>query len=701
MQLLVTRKGKVELIEAPDPVPAENELLIETVWSAMSAGTEQSAIAQHSTSLFSLVQRGIQSWEKIRRSLARRGWRQTLARVEEAVDKTVPLGYSLTGRVLRTGTMVDEFHAGDWVAAVGVGAHHGTLAAVPRLLCARLPKPQQARDAAVAALACVGIHAIHRAELAAGSETAVFGLGAVGQFTVQALLASGGRVVGFDPVEPRRTDAAQAGAEVHDPATFDFEQGNLLSSHGQGLDAVFLCAKTDSPDLMRQAAALCRKRGKLIIVGEFPIELPRDEAYEKELEVRISAAYGEGRYDPSYERLDQDYPVAQGRWTVRRNLELFLRWLEEGRIKPSLLHPQVTPLNNAASVYSGTAATAAVLHIFDHARSRISTPSLQTQPRSMAGPSAVPIAVVGTGRFVVETHLPNLRQASDKFHLHTVVGKTPAKAAQVAVRFGAGQASCDLAKILSDPGIRALLIATPHRLHAGQVIEGLKAGKHVFVEKPLCIQNEELAEIRQVCRNHRTGAAPVLFTGFNRRYAPVSRKLAEERAASRVAVQIRYTFQLEPLPPGDWAAQPEQGGRFVGEICHAVDWILWIVGQPLRKRQVVPQGVHGADIHLEFEDGSRAHLRWEPVFRLLGAKEQVEIRWEDVRWRLEDFRSVEIFKRDSMIHRDRWESKGHREVLDAFAAAIAQPGTGEDPHGFLASSQMILELDLELKAFSV
>jgi len=694
MQLLIARKGNVEIMEAPDPVPSENEVLIETAFSAISPGTELSALSRQSTSFLSLIRRGVHSWDKVKKSLARRGWRQTLAKVEEAVEKPVSIGYSLSGRVLQVGQVVDEFKVGDWVVAVGPGANHGTMACVPRLMCARLQKPERARDAAVAAPACVGIHAMHRAELSAGSEVGVFGLGVIGQFTVQVLRATGHRVIAFDPIESRRSDAVRSGAEAHDPAGFDFANGPALFLHGEGLDAVFLCAKSDSPEMMHQAAALCRRRGRVIIVGEFPIQLAREDAYEKELEVRISAAYGEGRYDPAYERLDQDYPVEHARWTVQRNLHLFLRWLEEGKIAPSHLHPQVVPFSQAASYYSKLMEAAPVLSLFEYSNLKVSTPSLQLTPRSIAGASAMPVAVVGTGRFATETHLPNLRHASDKFDLHTIVGRSPARTAHVATKFGAKHASCDLQKVLSDSSIKAILLVTPHALHARQTIDSLKAGKHVFVEKPLCLHMEELGEIQKICQSHAGNRmTPVLFAGYNRRYAPVSQKLAEQRSRDRKPVGIRYTFRVEPLPDGEWFDHPEQGGRFLGEVCHAVDWILWLVNSPIHRQSVIPDPKSGADIHLEFEDESRAHLHYQHVFRLNGPKEKIEVSWETTRWKIEDFMRLEIFERDCLQHSDTWSSKGHREILDAFAAAIAQPKGGGDPYQFLSNSRVILELD--------
>lgn len=704
MQLLIARNGKVEITDAPDPVPAENEVLIQTAFSSISPGTELQALSQQSRSLWSLLERGYRSYGKVKASLARRGWKQTLAKVSEAIDRPQTLGYSLAGRVTRVGAAVQDFGPGDWVTAVGPWAYHGTLVAVPRRFCAPIARPEMVRDASTAALACTAIHAVHRAELSAGAEVAVFGLGIIGQFTVQALCASGHRVVAFDPVEGRRSDAKTAGASVFDLHDFDFAKGSLLSSHGEGFDAVFLCARTESPDLFQQAARLCRKRGRLMVVGEFPINLPRESAYAKEIEIRFSAAYGDGRYDLTYERLDQDYPIAFARWTVERNLRLFVRWLEEGRIAPYRFSSRTVHFRNAPGVYQELADTpggkAPEWMVLEYSGLVIGKPVLRMRPRSVAGEGAISVAVVGTGRFATETHLPNLRHAADQFIPHTLVGRSPPKAARLAEQFGFQQVTCNLPDALGNPEVAALLIATPHDLHADQVVAGLETGKHVFVEKPLCIRLEELDRIEKTYRRVNQSKSQVLFVGFNRRYTPLSQKLFEQRQRDRLPLEIRCEFQAPPLPPGEWYDRPEQGGRFVGEVCHAVDWIAWLVGAPVQRTVILPGLDGNQDIYLQFGDASRAHLRYRPVQEVVGCKERVEVSWPSTRWLIEDFLRLQIYEKDRLVQTDRWTSKGHREVLSAFAAAIAQPAKGDDPDGFFASSRLVLELDQALRAES-
>lgn len=694
MQLLIARKRNVEFLDAPDPVPAAHHVLIQPMYSAVSAGTELSVLTQGPPSVSKFIKKGLRGIQKVKKSLARRGFKQTLGKIESALVQEIPLGYSVAGRVVAVGSSVQGFTVGDYAIGVGPGANHGTLCSVPRLLCARLASADHLRDASCAALACVGIHAMHRAELNSQAEVAVFGLGAIGQFAVQALLAAGHRVVAFDPIESRRAASDSAGAETIDPTAYDFQNPGKISTLGTGFAAVFLCAKTESVEVMHQAAALCRKRGRLMIVGEIPIQLSREDAYEKELEIRVCAAYGEGRYDPAYEQYDQDYPASEGRWSVRRNLEFYAAWLEKGLMRPELLKPKVVGFSEAPSAYQ-LAGGGSLLTLLKYPEARVSQKLLTMASRAPAQPEAISIAVVGSGRFASETHLPNLRQASDKFDLHTLSGRTPSRVSAMARRHGARQATCDFQLMLKEKTISAVLLATPHGQHGEQVLSSIGSGKHTYVEKPLCIDLSQWKQIQAaVDKNTSLGMKPVLFVGFNRRFAPLSKKIAGQTRNQSTPLAIRYLFQAPPLPKGEWYDHPLHGGRFVGEACHAVDWILWLVGSPLKEKIIVAKPNDEWEIALKFANSSTAELHYKLVRELIGPKEVVDVQQGTTRWHVEDFLHLQTFHSE-LLHKDEhWKSKGHREALDAFAAAIRSPEQKrhEDPDGFLANSRLVLEL---------
>lgn len=681
MRLLIARRGRTEFVELPDPVPSAGEVLIQTAWSAVSTGTEQQAVRDLSLSPSALLRRARLGWGKIGASLRNRGWRATLGKIGDAASKPVPLGYSASGRVLAVGDEVKDLTPGDEVVAVGPGAHHATLLCARRAYCAKLPRPELARDASSGALVGVALHAMHRAGIEGGGEVAVFGLGVIGQFMVQVLRAAGCRVVAFDPVAERRSLAVSSGADVHEaplPGTGTF-------------DAIFLCARGDAPGLVARAISLCRRRARIVVVGEFPIELPREQAWAREVELLVSAGYGDDRYGG-------DGLGTSGLWTrpprsVAQNLETFLRWLDEGRIAPSKLNPAVVPFAGAAENPPSS-----VLTFFEYPGRVIPQLALELRPLAEAIPGVVGVALVGPGRFAREVHLPNLRAMPSLFRLRCVVGHSPLAAREAAVRFGAERVTCDLDAALCDPGVSAVLVATPHADHATMVERVLVARKHVLVEKPLGLS---LSELDRVGRAVRAAPKAVLFVGFNRRFAPVSLRIAADLNRNRKPLMIHYTFCQDPLPPGEWAGLMEQGGRFVGEVCHAVDWVCWLVGEPVTERS----GVMGADgatgIQLRFADGSQALIGVRSHRREGGPKERIEVACGDAAWITEDFAFLEVRQGDVVREQRSFGGKGHREMFEAFAAAIVAPPTGVDPFGFLASSRLVLDLDAQLRGAKV
>lgn len=678
MRLLIARQGRTGFVELPDPVPSAGEVLVETAWSAVSAGTEQQAVRDLSLSPSALLRRARLGWEKIGASLRRRGWRATLEKIGDASSKAVPLGYSASGRVLAVGGGVEDLAPDDWVVAVGPGAHHATLLCARRAFCAKLSRPELARDASAGALAGVALHAMHRAGIEGGGDAAVFGLGVIGQFMVQALRAAGCRVVAFDPVAERRALAAVDGAEVHEAP---------LPGAGT-FDAVFLCARGDAPGLVASAVSLCRRRARIVVVGEFPIELPREQAWAREVELLVSAGYGDDRYRG-------EGPGTSGLWTrpprsVAQNLETFLRWLAEGRIAPSKLNPVVVPFDCAAG-----GSFSSVLTFFEYPGRVTPRPVLELRTSTEAAPGTVGVALVGPGRFAREVHLPNLRAMPLLFRLRCVVGHFPLAAREAAVRFGAERVTCDLEAALRDPGVSAILVATPHANHAALVEKALAARKHVFVEKPLALS---LAELDRVEKAARAAPGTLLFVGFNRRFAPVSLRIAADLARDRKPINLCYTFCQDPLPPGEWTGLPEQGGRFVGEVCHAVDWVCWLAGAHVTERSGAVDAEGATGIQLRFADGSQALIRVRPRRREGEPKERIEVACGNAAWITEDFTSlVHVRQGEAMQKRRSFEGKGHREMLAAFAAAIAGPPPGVDPFGFLASSRLVLELDALLR----
>lgn len=666
----------MEILDVPDPIPRGEEVVIATAWSAVSAGTELQAVRDLAFSPRALFRRARLGWGKALASWRRRGGRATLGKIGDAVRKPVPLGYSATGQVLSVGTDVHDLAPGDWVVAVGPGAHHATRLLARRAFCAKLPDARLARDAAAGALAGVALHAIGRAGIGEGSDAAVFGLGAIGQFMAQSLRALKCRVAAFDPLSARRALAKAAGAETH---------ASPRSARGL-FDAVFLCARARDPDLIADALALCRRRARLVVVGEFPIALPRESAYAREVDLLVSAGYGADRYT------DDGLAISRGANarlpTVAENLQTFLHWLEQGKISPQNLDPEVRPFGSESR-----APSRAVLSFYEYAGDETARPVVVLSEAAGAS-GAFGTALVGPGRFAREVHLPNLKALRARYRLRWVVGHSPLAAREAAEGFGCPRATCDLDLVLNDPEVAALVVATPHAGHAEIVEKALGAQKSVFVEKPLALSLAEMARIETATR---AAAGKVLFVGFNRRFAPASLRIASDLAGRRGPRNIRYAVSLDPLPPGEWASLPKHGGRFVGEACHAVDWICWLVGAPVAGRSGARGEDGAAGVQLDFADGSRALLSVRPWREAGAPKERVEVACGDAVWILSDFMDLEVRQQDVVRARESFSDKGHRAALAAFAAALAHPPPGDDPSGFLATSRLVLDLDAMLR----
>jgi predicted dehydrogenase/threonine dehydrogenase-like Zn-dependent dehydrogenase len=695
MHLLITRTGKPEIIEAPDPVPDSHEVLIETSYSALSTGTETQAIQDQALTPSNLVRRSVKAFDKIRRHVAQKGIVRTVLLANEKVRETLPLGYSVSGRVLSVGARVRSPAIGDYVMACGPRANHASLVCVPHTMCAALPSYKLALEGSVGALACVGIHALHRSGIEPGSRVAVLGLGIIGQFTAQALKAGGCEVVAFDPTETRRKTIETLDIKALDPTGCNFQETAMeLSPTGEGFHAVFVCAKTQAPQILADAARLLRRRGRIVIVGDVPIHVPREALYHKELEIILSAAYGEGRYDPVYEHFGEDYPPSPARWTVKRNLELLGRWLQEGKIRIDYLQPEQVNFNQAPQVYNTP--SSALLKILEYTpenkKEKIQTSVLHTGFHSRAGASAVPVGVLGSGDFAMGTHLPNLYAATDKFRIHSLSSRNPARLTQAARRFAIPKITCDPREIFHDREIEAVFIITPHSTHARFALEALANDKHVFVEKPLALKHDELTLIQKAVNPRNK----TFFVGFNRRWAPATRAIQDSLKEKAHPLKIEYEFHALPIPNNPWLQRDEEGGRFLGEVCHAVDWILWMTPGTCIKVAVncLEDPAQGCDLHFEFDDASLAHLRYRNLRRPIGPKESVSIQYGPSEWKIREFLELETIHQGAKGIR-RYPSKGYPEILDAFYSALSteiQPAN-VDPFRFLTHSRIILDLN--------
>jgi predicted dehydrogenase/threonine dehydrogenase-like Zn-dependent dehydrogenase len=678
------RRGAIEVAEVPAPLPAAGHVLIQTRASLLSSGTER-AVLEFARS--SLLAKALSQPERIRQVLEKvraDGWLPALEAVVARLDERLPLGYCNAGVVLDAGPDIRDLKPGDRVASNGP---HAEVVSVPRNLCARIPDGVDDDQAAFTVLGAVALQGVRLLSPAIGESVAVIGLGLVGLLSVQILRAAGCRVLGVDPQANRRDLALRLGAE--DVSATPPEGDPVAAAGGVGglggVDGVLICAAGGGKDVVRYAARMCRKRGRIVLVGVVGLELDRSEFYQKELTFQVSCSYGPGRYDPDYELRGHDYPHAYVRWTEQRNFEAVLELLRSGQLRVDTLIDRRFPQAGASAAYEVLTGEPGILGILlDYPAQRASRVTrVEIGAGALPGPRpGVPtLGVLGAGHYARQVILPILRRSGAL--LKTVATRSGHSATHAARRFAFREASTDGASVVQDPAIDAVFILTRHDSHARLAAEALSQGKHVFVEKPLALRRSEL---ESVVRAH-AGAQRHLMVGFNRRFAPLARRLRALIAGRASPVALMMTVNAGALPPGHWLSDPvEGGGRLLGEGIHWIDWLYWLAGSSILSVSATglpaPPGLpaDGFILTLRFADRSVGVLHYLTNGSRRYPKERLEAFFDGRVARLENFRRLETFGVPGFRGARSWrQDKGHRAAVQAFLRAIAEGGASPIP----------------------
>lgn len=676
--------GPVEVLDVPVPVPDSTEVLVRTVASVISPGTERAVTALAQASLLArararpdLVRQVIRKAQADGLPAARRAVRGRLA-------ADLPLGYSAAGFVLAAGAAVTGVRPGQLVATGGAGkANHAELQAVPGLLCARVPDGVPARDAAFTTIAAIALHGLRLAGAGPGSKVVVLGLGLIGQLAARLAMAAGCDVAGIDPAEPVRRTAAAAGVLALD------ERGNHTTdqvlgwSRGRGADAVLVCAAGRSSAAVMRVPALCRDRAAVVVVGDVGLQLDRTPFYQRELSLKFARSYGPGRYEPSYEAWGVDFPPGQVRWTEGRNFEAVLDLLASGRLAVADLVTHTFDIADAGAAYRlierRTEPYLAIQLSYpgDPGTTANEGPRpgdgvrLKARP---AGSSSPGIGWAGAGAFSTGTLLPAFRAAGlDRFV--AVASASGVTARRAAERHGFEKAACGADAVIGDPDVQVVVIATPHDTHADLTVRALRAGRHVWCEKPVALSLDELDAVEKAWRE----SGRQLGIGFNRRWSPAVRaaqRVLDEMTSPKLVV---YRVAAGRVPDGHWYHDRRMGGRLLGEMCHFVDTAQALAGAPIEEVTGLPGGGPGvlpggdAVVALRFADGSLAAIAYcsaEPA----AGKEWIEVQSGSHRVVIDDFRSAQADGKTIWKGR---QDKGHRAAVAAFRQAVA--GAGELP----------------------
>lgn len=724
MQLLTQKlkDGSMRVIEAPVPVVAAGTVRVRNFYSLISAGTEGGTAAAARKSLLGKAKARPQQVKQVLDVMVQQGPMQAYRAVMKKLDVWSPLGYSCVGEVIDLAEDVYEFQLGDWVACGGLTASHAEVIAVPVNLCVKLPElgklafrceapgdiNQYLKAAAYNTLGAIAMQGVRQADLRLGETCAVIGLGLLGQLTCLFLKASGVRVMGVDVNPAAVATAASHSADLalvrDEPG---IEEKILAFSGGIGCDAVIITAASDSLDPINFAGAVARKRGTLVVVGAVPTGFDREpHFYKKELTVRMSCSYGPGRYDPEYEEQGRDYPVGYVRWTEKRNMEAFQVLIASGKIDLSFLTTHVFKLEDAPKAYDLILGKAepflGILIEYDREKrhySRLSRIDLKTTVYAAGG--KVRLCFIGAGSYAQSHLLPNLKDLPD-IVLQGVMTSTPASARSVAGRFGFAFCTSDEGEIFGNDNINTVFIATRHDSHARYVLGGLRAGKHVFVEKPFCLNESELEEIRDayLMGGGQVGVRPHLMVGFNRRFSPLTALLREKIGGGPMAMICRVNAGR--IPKDSWIQDRERGGgRIVGEVCHFVDYLSFLNGSmPVAvSAQVLPDPVGCEDtltINLQFQNGSIGTIAYFANGSKGLFKEYVEVHQAGVTAVLKDFKELNVLGNGRPYIKKLFsQDKGQKEMVRAFVGAVRDGGKTpipfEDLHAVTKTTFRILE----------
>ena len=682
MKQVLIRGGAVHVEEVPAPEVQARSVLVRTTHSCVSVGTEMAGVRMSGLPLY---RRALKQPENVKRVLAmvrEQGIAKTIDRVRGRLAAGMPTGYSAAGEILEVGAEVDGLAPGDRVACAGAGiANHAEFIGVPVNLAVKIPAEVDPMAASTVTLGAIALQGIRRANPTLGETVLVVGLGILGQLTAQMLQVNGCRVIGIDVDAARIRRALDCGMGIGiDPTREDYVPAVHRWTGGYGADAAIVTAASASHEVISQAMQACRKKGRVVLVGDVGLNLVRQDMYAKELDFLISCSYGPGRYDPTFEEKGQDYPLPYVRWTETRNMEAYLQLVADGRLKVEPLIDAVFPVEQAHAAYAaleqGENRPLVVILRYASEKEHIVRTVRLRQTRSRE--SVIRVGLAGAGSFATAMHLPNLAKLSAQFRLRAVMSRTGSNAKAIAQQNQADYATTEYEELLSDPDIDLVLIGARHNLHAPMVLQALQAGKHVFVEKPLCITSEELERIETFYRCHEQ--APVLMTGFNRRFSPAIGFVREALATRSTPMLVDYRMNAGYLAPEHWVHGEEGGGRNIGEACHIYDLFVALTGGGVRS--IAAQALHCASRQwranenfvacVTFKDGSVCTLLYSALGHSEHPKERMEVFCDGKVVSMDDYRSVNV----SGTRRPEWKSqsaqKGQLEELLALGKCLRE-----------------------------
>lgn len=678
MRQIVIKKGNAFLEDVPRPTIKLGTINVKVQYSCISQGTEISGVKNSGKSrlekIIGAVKDKPEIIEKIKKKLKEDGIKKTFEIVKKGStldDIVKPTGYSISGIVTEVGKGIDNIKIGDKVACAGAGiANHAEYVNVPKNLAIKVPDGLHLKNASTGTLGGIAMQGLRRGDFKIGEYVAVIGLGFLGQLTVQMLNASGCRVIAMD-IDDRRCEIAKKhGAEIvlNSKDYKKIEERIIKISNGYGVDGVIFTAATNEPSVISSAFKMCKRKGKVVLVGIAGDKINRQDLYAKELDFLISTSYGPGRYDDNYELKGIDYPYAYVRWTENRNMEEYLRLVADGKILIDNLIEKIYPISEATNAYEElqTLSEKPIVALFEYPENRETLSNkIELKPFIKKNKKVINVAIIGAGGFAKGMHLPNLMKLKDKYNIYGICDTNSLNAKEAAKKFKANIATTDYEEILTDKNVDLVIICTHHNLHAEYSIKALQAGKAVFVEKPMAINQNELEELVKVIEAIKLP----FMVGFNRRFSPFAKSIRKHIKNRTNPMIISYRMNAGYIPLDHWVH--EDGGRIIGEGCHIIDLFNYFTESEIETvsfDKITPntKAISSQDnvsITVKYVDGSIANLIYTALGNSKYPKENLELYCDNKIYKMTDYLELEIFGEKINKKVLKQQDKGHLQEL--------------------------------------
>jgi len=664
--------------DIPAPIVSDNGVLVKVVYSCISAGTEMVGVTESGKSI---VKKAMEQPEKVKKALnmfKSQGLDSIIGKVKE-MELPKSIGYSASGVVIGLGKNVLDLKIGDKVACAGAGlANHAEYIDVPRSLVMRVPQRVTMDLASTVTTGGIAMQGVRRADLRLGETVAVLGLGILGQLSVQILKASGCKIIGIDIDERRLNIAKETGCDyVINSAKYDVIKEVEKITEGYGVDVTIITASANSNEVLAQAFNICRKKGKVVLVGVVGNEYKREDMYEKELDFIISTSYGPGRYDPNYEEKCIDYPYAYVRWTENRNMEEYLRLVAENKIDLKPVIEKIYEIDKASEAYEDLKNSQdkplIILLKYSEEQQEVKR-KIIVKGESFKKDGKINVAIIGAGGFSKSIHMPNIKKLSDIYNIYAIMSRTGANAKAIAEQYGAKYVTTDYDEILNDSDVDMVLICTRHNIHADMAIQAMKKGKAIFVEKPMALNREEMQEVLNTVEETK---APYMV-GFNRRFSKYSvetKKYIKDRINPMI---INYVMNAGYIPLEHWVHTKEGGGRIIGESCHVFDLFNYFTDSKVVSISVDSINPRGKNISqrdnvvatIKYEDGSLCTLTYTSLGNNSYPKELCQIYCDGKIITIDDYKKINGYGVKLSNLESKCSEKGHYEELIEFAKSI-------------------------------